>query len=475
MSTNTRPNARRARSAGRLQAETIANPEQQTDIAAARRFVELHGDRVRFCHPWRKWLVWDSRRWKLDDDGGVMRLAKSLADPVWQEARQTGDSAALRFAARTASDRGIKALLALAASDVPIQPADMDGNGWLLNCPNGTLNLRTGTLRDHRREDCLTKLCPTKFDPGASAPTWEAFLRRIFDEDRELVSFVQRLCGYALTGDVSEQILAILWGTGSNGKTTLLNALMGTLGLEYSLQAVSDLLIVKRNDAHPTERADLFGKRFVAAAETEQSRYLAESLVKQLTGGDKIRARRMREDFWEFSPTHKLFMCTNHKPHVKGNDHAIWRRLVLVPFTVKFWNPDKGESGPVELRQDKSLPEKLRAEAAGILAWAVHGCRDWQREGLCIPDAVRAATAKYRSEEDNLGRFVADCCLTTGAVRVKFSQLFEALEKWCTDNGEELPSRKAVGQWLQEHDFEEQHSGGRWYRGIALRADSEPA
>ena len=200
--------------------------------------------------------------------------------------------------------------------------------------------------------------------------------------------------------------------------------------------------------------------------ETEQNRSLAESLVKQLTGGERIRARRMREDFWEFDPTHKIVLCTNHKPKVKGRDHAMWRRLRLVPFTVRF----EGE------RQDKKLHEKLEAEAEGILAWAVRGCLDWRANGLGEPLAVSAATSEFRSEQDVIGRFVANSCLIREAFRVKFSLFYEALEASCAEIGDELPSRRIVGEFLKEREFEEKHSNGRWYLGIALKAEtSDPS
>src|SRR5262249_22300760 len=207
--------------------------------------------------------------------------------------------------------------------------------------------------------------------------------------DADLIAYVRRLCGYCLTALVCEQFLWIFWGTGANGKTTFLNTLFGVLGADYAMHAAGDFLVAKK-DAHPTERADLFGKRLVVTAEPEQGRRLAEALVKQLTGGDRIRARRMKENFWEFAPSHKLVLCTNHKPRIRGNDHAIWRRVRLVPFTATFQ----------EHQQDKQLAQKLRAELPGILAWMVRGCLEWQRDGLGLPAVVKAATEEYRSEED---------------------------------------------------------------------------
>lgn len=440
----------------------------RTDRANARRFLKRYGDQVRFCFSWNRWLIWSGTHWQIDEGGAILRLAMTVADSVWLEARGQLTREIATFAVQTSSAGRLAAMLKLAAADVPIATEDLDSNPWLLNCPNGTLDLRTGELRPPRREDCITKICPTIYDRSAVAPNWELFLAGVFG-DSATVDFVQRFAGYCLTGSTAEQILTVLWGTGSNGKSTLLNALQDTIGGDYAMAAPAGLLTVKKTDAHPTELADLFGKRFVVSQETEDGGRLAESLVKQLTGGDKIRARRMRQDFWEFVPTHKLAIVTNHKPKVRGGDHSIWRRIVLIPFVSKFWNRANGEIGPVALEQDKELPSKLKAESAGILAWAIGGCLDWQRGGLRIPETVRAATAEYRSENDTLGRFVAECCLTGSTYRAKFSAIYEALQSWCDDSGENLPNRRFVGRWLKDHEFREHSSNGRWYFGVAIK------
>jgi putative DNA primase/helicase len=449
---------------------SIKTDQGRTDRANSRRFLAAYGDRVRFVHPWGKWLVWDGSRWELDDSGAVMRLAMAIADQVWMDAKQHLTRDVADFAVATSGHSRLSAMLKLAAADSAVSPTELDAHPWLLNCANGTVDLRTGELRPYRREDLLTRLCPTKFDPDAPSYDWDRFLEGVFVA-QELIDFCQRLSGYCLTGDVSEQILAILWGSGSNGKSVFVGSIQGAVGPDYCTAAPPGLLMEKKGDSHPTELAGLFGRRIVIASETSQGARLAESTVKQLTGGDRITARRMREDFWEFDPTHKILMATNHRPRVRGTDHAIWRRLVLVPFTRTFWNPDKGESGPEELRQDKTIPEKLRANAEGILAWMVRGCLEWQRGGLRIPESVRDATAEYRSASDTVGRFLGDCCLVNESVRVKFSDLYGALESWCQECGDTLPTRRFVGEWLTEHGFKNRHSGGRWYLGLALKAD----
>jgi len=437
--------------------------EGQTDVANSRRFVKLFGDRVRFCHPWGKWLLNDRTRWKPDDDGGIHRLGKAVADAMWSDAGRLDDNAARKWAARTASEHGIRAMLALAASEVPVLPDELDANPWLLNVANGTIDLRNGEHREHRIEDCITKLCDVNYDAEAQAPIWERFQLEIAGGDKALVTFKQRLSGYCSTGSTREQIMAVLHGTGSNGKSTEIEAFMGTLGSDYACAAPRDLLMARKGESHPTELADLFGKRFVVAQETEAGRRLAESLVKQLTGGDTIKARRMREDFWEFQPTHKVALVTNHKPRVRGTDHAIWRRLRLVPFNVRF----EGD------RKDKNLPDKLRAERAGILAWVVRGAVDWYREGLTDPEAVKVATAAYRSESDVIGKFLNDCCVLGDLekFKVKFSNLHESLDRWCKDVGDSTPTKRTVTDALEEQGFKRLVSNGLWFKGLGLKAE----
>lgn len=441
----------------------ILRADQQTDLANARRFVELHGRDVRYCHPWKKWLVWDGRRWKIDDDGTPIRLAKDVADDIWKFACECDAPTLRKFAAQSAGRQRIEAMLALAQSEVPVLPSDLDCDPWLLNCPNGTVELRTGKRRQHRREEFITKLCPTEFDPDAGSYAWDRFQEDVTDGNGALIEFKRRFYGYCATGNVSEQILPIFYGTGANGKSTELEAITGTLGPDYSGAAPKDLLMMKRGESHPTEIADLHGMRLVIAQETEHYRTLNESLVKSLTGGDAVKARRMREDFWQFQPTHKLILCTNHKPRVKGTDHAIWRRLRLVPFVVKF----DGD------RRDKSMPEKLRAERAGILAWIVRGAVDWHAGGLCEPECVRLATEEYRSSQDLIAEFIADCCTLGESLWTPSAQLLEAFEKWCKERGEQPPRGKTFAEGLERHNCKRsRNSTARGWQGIGLLSET---
>ncbi|HVX11966.1 MAG TPA: phage/plasmid primase, P4 family [Pirellulales bacterium] len=363
--------------------------------------------------------------------------------------------AAIKWWQYTASAPGIRAMLDLAKPDLAVSPAQFDQDPWLFNCPNGTVDLRTGELREHRRHDYITKLCPTEYEPAAACPTWLAFLDTIFG-DENLIGYVQRLCGYWLTGDVREQILPIAWGTGSNGKSTLVNAIMEAFGRDYAIKVDKAVIVAKDREGHSTERMDLYGVRLGVVTETDDGQRFAEAAVKELTGGDVIRGRRMRQDTWEYRPTHKLLLVTNHKPRVKSIDHAFWRRVKLIEFGVTI--PDD--------KQDKTLPERLKAEYSGILNWAIRGCLRWQRYGLGEPESVRNATAQYRAAEDIIAQFIADRC-ETGAVRAKKSEAYREYQEWCKTNGFHPATSTKFTQTLGEHGYPLDPCR-RWYEGIGL-------
>jgi putative DNA primase/helicase len=359
--------------------------------------------------------------------------------------------------------RAISRSLDLARSEpgVPIVPADLDNDPWLLNVKNGCLDLRTCQLRPHRREDLQTTLAPVAYNPEARCPLWLSFLGVIFEQQTGLIDYVQKLLGYALTGDVRELLLAVCWGRGANGKSTLINAILSMLGEEYAIKANRDLFMAHKQDNHPAQLARLFRKRLVVAVETQEGSRMDEELVKELTGGDPITGRFMRENPWQFLPTHKAFLITNHKPVISGTDNGIWRRIRLIPFNVQI----------PEDRQDKTLPEKLRAEATGILAWCVRGCQRWQAEGLEPPAEVKAATASYRSEQDVLGEFVRECCIEHRDAKARAANLYAAYRAWSERTGEKMASQTRFGLALKERGFESYTNNGVWYRGLAIREE----
>lgn len=372
---------------------------------------------------------------------------------------------ALKWARYSASAQGIRNMLELAKPDLAIMPEAFDRDPWLFNCPNGTLDLRTGKLREHRREDFITKVCPTPYRPDDRCPEWLKFLDAILAGDAELGDYLQRLCGFWLTGDVREQILPIAYGTGSNGKTTFINAFAETVGENYIITADKSIIIAKKNETSSTERMDLAGRRLALVMETDEGQAFAEAFVKQLTGGDTIRGRRVFENTWQFKATHKVLLVTNHKPRVRATDHAFWRRVKLIRFGVTIADED----------QDKQLPEKLKAEASGILAWAVRGCLDWQRDGLREPECVRQETAKYRADEDSIAQFIAECCVVNTAAKVQLKRLRERYEAWCKDRGEREASGRRFGEYLKSQGFGTHVSNGTWYLGIGLLEHSSEA
>jgi len=441
-----------------------------TDLGNARRLVHRHGRNLRYCWLWRKWLVWDGKRWVKDDTGEVYRLAKETVSSIYQEAAAAPNDEARKelgkHATRSEAGARIKEMVDLARSDVPVMPDELDASPDLLNTESGTIDLRTGELREHRREDLITKIAPTTYRPDAAAPTWEAFLERVLPGE-ELRAFVQRAVGYSATGDTSEQCMFINHGGGANGKSTFQEAIAAALG-DYAMRAPTEMLLAKRSDGVPNDVARLKGARFVSASETEEGRRLAESRIKDLTGQDTITARFMKAEWFDFAPTHKLWLSTNHKPEIRGTDAAIWRRIRLVPWAVTI--------PPAE--QDKKLPIAFRHELAGILAWVVHGCLEWRREGLQAPDEVRKATGEYRVEMDVLAGFLVECCeLDTGHWEYA-KDLYECYKRWCDENGERPEPQRKFGGRLGERGFQRDRGGSRGagiWRGVRLTEGEKEA
>jgi putative DNA primase/helicase len=403
-------------------------------------------------------------RWHVDDRGTVVRLAKDTARSIFEEAKEApSDTAAKelgKWASSSLSESKLRAMITLAQSEpgIPVLPEELDASPDLLNVADGTIDLRTGKLREHRREDLITKIAPVEYHPDATAPTWEAFLERALP-GKELRGFVQRAVGYSATGDTSEQCMFINHGGGANGKSTFQEALSAALG-DYAMRTPTEMLLAKRSEGVPNDVARLKGARFVSASETEEGRRLAESRVKDLTGQDTVTARFMKAEWFDFAPTHKLWLSTNHKPEIRGTDAAIWRRIRLVPWTVSI----------PQAEQDKKLPEKLRNELPGILAWVVRGCLEWRRKGLQAPEEVLQATGDYRSEMDVLAAFLEECCILRSDAMAFAKNLYVAYKEWCEASGEPIEKQRRFGMRLTERGLRRQKVGGvyRWY-GVGLR------
>lgn len=357
------------------------------------------------------WLVSDRKVWRWDRHGDAERLAKETVIGIYDEAATEQDAerrqALSRHAVRSDTDGKIAAMLSLARSEpgIPILLSQLDADPFLFNCANGVIDLRTGELLPHNPKFFMTKISPVAYDPEVSFLQFVRFLTWATCGDATMVRFIQRFFGYCLTGSVAEHAVVFAVGPGNNGKTTLFELMLHILG-DYAATAAPNLLLAKHNEQHPTELADLHGKRLMAAIEIEAGKRFDAAIFKWLSGGDRIKARHMRQDFFEFEPTHKFIIAANHRPRVRDTTDSFWRRMKVVPFEARI---DK---------IDTALPEKLRAEAPGVLAWLVEGCLDWQREGLGVPERVKEATGKYREEQNTLRPFLDECCVVGDGLKV---------------------------------------------------------
>lgn len=443
--------------------DRFAGEQHTGQVRIAYRLRAAYRDRLLHVHG-LGWHYWDGTRWAADDSGTAKRavldvLRCSLADSL-------GDKRLQQDVRRCESDSGINGVLGIAAALVPFAAAarNLDADPYLLNTANGTLDLRTLIMSAHRPADRITKICNGAYHPDAGSPLWIAFLARVLP-DQSVREFLQRLVGVALLGAVREHVLPILTGVGANGKGTFYEAVLHTLG-DYASTAEPDLFM-HRDGAHPTGEMDLMGRRLIVVSESERNRRLAEATMKRLTGGDPIRARRMRQDFVQFDPSHLPMLITNHLPKVSADDAAVWRRLRVVPFDVVI--PEDEREG--------ALGERLKLEADGILGWALAGWRDYSDRGaLDEPSRVLAATDAYQVASDALRRFIdEECVVSTPALKATTSQLFQAFEKWRVRDGAEALSQKVFGQALDRQGYPASNPvrGKRWRTGIALRATDE--
>ncbi len=432
-----------------------------TEDALALSFTRRYHRDWRYVSGWGKWLVWDGQRWRTEDTLAATDLIRSVC-------RQTAVRADNpKVAAKLASAGTVGGVERLARADRrhAATTDEWDADPWLLNTPGGVVDLKTGRMRPHERADRMTKI--TTATPGGDCPTWRQFINEVTGGDKELQSYLQRMVGYALTGSTQEHALFFLYGTGANGKSVFVNTLATILG-DYATNAPMDTFMETRTDRHPTDMAGLRGARFVAAIETEQGKRWAESKLKNLTGGDKISARFMRQDFFEFFPQFKLFVAGNHKPAIRNIDEAMKRRLHLIPFTITV---------PPE-RRDKNLQQKLLAERDGILAWAVQGCLDWQRRGrLAPPHRVVEATEEYFEAEDALGRWLDERCVREANAKSLTAELFNDWKQWAEAAGEFVGAQRRFSDLLITRGLDKWRNGigVRGFQGIGLKHPPTPA
>ena len=453
-------------------------PYLHNDEGNASRLIQLHGRDIRYCHALKKWLVWDGRRWAVDVTDQVRRLATETMREFRKQGLSIGDSNAVRFARGSLNVRRISNMLSMAEFEIFVTPEQLDKDLYLLNFENGTVDLRTSALRPHDRKDLITKLVHYSYRPDAQCPRWRAFLDRIMggcsdagqgdmERARRLTDYLQRALGYSLTGSAIEKVFFMPFGNGNNGKSTMLTTYRQLIE-EYAVVVQADTLMARQESNNTqADLADLRGARFAQTSETEEGQRLSQSKLKRITQGmGTIKAVRKYENPIEFKETHKIWMDTNRKPTIRdADDAATFNRLHPIPFTVQIPNDEI----------DKRLPEKLLAEAEGILAWAVAGAKSWHElGGLDPPPEVKAANDEWRAEMDQLAHFIEQCCILGKGFTAQASALFYAYKGWCESNGESSLTNTAFGRKLGEKGFCKRHvATGTQYEGIGLTANPD--
>jgi putative DNA primase/helicase len=435
----------------------------KTDAGNADLFADAYAGYLRYDHTTRVWMVRSTHHWAIDRDGAVVRMAKTAIRGRLAEAtrivRDEERRAETKWALQSESRRGLDAMTALAQSapGLAVTGDDWDRNPMLLGVSNGVVDLSTGDLRPGSSEDYITKVAPVGFNATARCPRWDRFMREVFADHAELVPYLQRVVGYTLTGITTEQAIWILFGRGANGKSTFIETLMQCVfgpaygwTIPFPAGSWSDSM-------SEYQKAAIRGQRFVTSSEVAQRGRLNEELVKSLTGGDMVQARNPYGRPFHFVPIAKFFLRVNEKPAIRDESHGMWRRIKLVPFEQTF-------------KVDRMLADTLRAEAPGILQWAIRGCLEWQRDGLGKPAIIQAATAEYRTENDALTDFLAECCMVHDGVSARAGLLFDRYAMWAADRvrPDDRLSRKAFSAKLRLR-FESSEKGRHViYFGIAL-------
>jgi putative DNA primase/helicase len=439
---------------------------QFTDATNAYRLFVKYGKDIRYNAAWERWVVWTGKRWQIDNGCLIHDRGLKMIRGIYAELLQTADYRDRleieKYAIKSESTRKRKAFVEAATwiPDLNVTADDLDKDPWLLNVENGTIDLRTGELREQRQEDLITTMADVRYDPAADCPVWKKFIMEIMNYDAELIRFIQTAAGWAITGDTSEQTMFILFGNGANGKSTFLNTIMNLLG-DYATATPTETFMKQHGDKISNDIARLRGTRFVTTTEAEQGRRLSEPLIKQITGNDRMTARFLYKEYFSFVPTFKIFMATNHKPVIKGTDYGIWRRIKLIPFTTTI----------PEEKQDRNLEEKLKAERPGILNWLLEGSKRWCAERLKTPAVITGATADYRSEMDVIGNFVKESCVFGAGCSIKARELFKCYQNWCEENNERAYSERFLGLRLKELGIEQKRANdGRYWQGITAKA-----
>lgn len=438
----------------------------QTDLGNALRLVSYFKENIRYCNKFKAWFIWDRKKWKQDITYELRLFAKETVKKMYEEALQKEDDKRkklIKWALLSENHQKLLAMVELTKAEVPITPDEFDQNKWLINCQNGVLDLETGEQlipHEEAKELYITKIIPVQYNKDAKYPMWSKFLSEIFNNNQELIKYVQMAVGYSLTGDISEQCLFFLYGRGANGKSTFLEVIRYVLG-DYAYQTDFSTFIIQKNEPIRNDIARLAGARFVSSVEVEEGKRLAETLIKQITGGDPLAVRFLHGEFFEFYPTFKIFFAANHKPTIRGTDDAIWRRIQTIPFITTI----------PEEKRIRNFAEYLKEEAEGIFAWAVEGLNLLQKEERLKPPAcVKEATKEYREEMDILSEFLNEKCEVAHNNSVTVKELYEAYGKWCVENQENAVSKLIFNNRLTERGFIKNRGTGNKpvWRGIGL-------
>jgi putative DNA primase/helicase len=440
------------------------------DTGNAQRFADVYGEVIRYSYIRKNWYFFDSKIWLIDQQG----MIKSLVDRVVEKMKDepvyvpTGaDEEDIRKAfnkhiKNSRSSRGKTNMVKESEHLLPIQPHEFDSDPDLFNVQNGYLELKTGKLKDHDKNKYFTKISSVEYTDKIDCPLWLDFLNQIFNEDKPLINYIQRSIGYSLSGSTEEQMMFILYGNGRNGKSVFLDIITEMFG-SYATNIQPQTIMVKQQGSGAnSDIARLNGARLVTTTEPNEGVRLDEGLVKQLTGGDKVTARFLYENEFDFIPQFKLWMATNHKPIIRGTDDGIWRRMAIIPFTVQI----------PEHKVDKRLKHKLKRELMAILNWAVEGYMLWRATGLQEPQTIKDQRKEYRGEMDVVEAFIEDCCIRNENYKAQAKTLYQTYREWAQSNGQYLMSNTKFGREIGKK-FVKFQSNGVYYKGIEIREESE--
>ena len=441
-----------------------------TDLWNSENFFKKYLGQSLYCKKWNSWLIYRKGKWQEDDRNETQELAKKVIMGYYREASEILDDKErkrlVNQALKSESQRAIRAMIELATSNMPVVPEEFDRDPYIFNLKNGTLNLKTMKFEEHKAKDLLTKKSDVNYEPGSICPKWLDFLDKIFGGNKKLIDYLQTTLGYSLTGDIGEQCLFILYGIGFNGKSTFINTIQEILG-DYAISTPFDTFLSKIGSHIPNDLARMRGARFVTAVEAGEGRKFNEAILKSVTGRDKITARFLRQEYFEFSATFKLWLATNHKPTVREFSPAYWGRIRLIPFKLI-------------IPEEERIPQyekTLLKEKEGIFNWMLEGCKRWKEEGLKVPEEIKEATAQYKDQMDVMAEFIEDCCIENRLAQATTKKLYGAYKDWCEENKEKEINKRAFGRRLEERGYKAIRIGSpkqeRGWGGIDLKGEEQ--